>query len=895
MENKATLTLHLDTDHWSNAYVDGPKTRREWRGIGDLFVEQVRRTPELPAVVERDRRWTYSELLRHAQSCAQRLRERGVQRGELVAVLGRRSAELIGSLFGVLEAGGAYLPIDPHTPRLRVELLLREANVRFVLTHSSDLGNLPAADVEPIFVDSPIVRSRRRDRFAGKSAGSPDDLAYAIWTSGSTGGPKGVLLAHRGVANLVPSQRRMFGIRPGRRVLQFASLSFDASVSEIFVTLLSGATLCLAEPLALAPGEELARTLNQMRINVVTLPPSIVATLGNEKFSHLRTLVVAGEACPAQLAARWSKGRRMVNAYGPTESTVCATMYRIPAGLPEAPPIGRPIDNCELLILDDQGQPVPAGQTGELYIGGPGVAQGYLNRPDLTSERFVRFAHRQLLTGRFYRTGDLVRLRSDDNLEFLGRVDHEIKIHGVRIDPGEIVATLEEHPAVRQAAVLSFQVDGGAEKRLGACIVQHARPALSTTELRRWLSQRLPSHLVPSTIVPIAELPLNDNGKMDRPALVSCLQREANISRSPNSVTSVCRPRRSTARANSFDPLERELARMWQEIFPERTFGSRSDFFQLGGDSLLAMEFLARLERRYRVPFSLGDLMEGPTIHELAQRIHRRERLAHDSLIVRFNSGGSAAPLVSVHPGGGSVFCYRELARHLGPDQPLWAIQSPPSAALTGQLATLEGLAAHYASKLKELDPGGPFRLSGWSFGGVVAFEMARLLHSQGHRVDLVCVMDAGFLYHFAVLRKVFANDKLGLFGLLRLPQEEQLRHFRQRAEQARVFPLGLNDDQLREILGVFIANVRAMTAFRPRPFAGNITLMLAHERLVRARCEPYEEWKPLCRQIDIVPVPGSHLTMLAEPHVGVLAKRLRQLLSRWASQQFRPRETLIA
>jgi amino acid adenylation domain-containing protein len=445
---------------------------------------------------------------------------------------------------------------------------------------------------------------------------SPASLAYVIYTSGSTGKPKGTMLRHRGLCNLATWHRQAFGLRPGHsRVLQFSPLSFDASVWETFMALRNGATLVLADQETLASGPDLVRLLESERVTTVTLPPSLLAVMPDADLPHLETVIAAGEACSAELVKKWGNGRQFVNAYGPTETTVCASMYECDPSEDDSPPIGRPIANFQLYVLDTHQQPVPIGVPGELCVGGVGVAKGYLNRPELTAERFIPLSvigkpftdHGLPITDyglplTVYRTGDLVRRRPDGNIEFLGRIDHQVKVRGFRIELGEIEAALAQHEGVADTAVLARE-DTPGDKRLVAYIVPAEPPAPTDSEMRRFLRKRLPEYIVPSLFVTLEAMPLTPSNKIDREALPV-----PDRSR-PDLEKTYVAPRSET---------EEKLALICADLLQLEQVGVYDNFFELGGHSLLATQFMSRVRDSFQVEIALRTLFENPTVADLA-------------------------------------------------------------------------------------------------------------------------------------------------------------------------------------------------------------------------------------------------------------------------------------
>ncbi|MFI4982349.1 MAG: amino acid adenylation domain-containing protein, partial [Nevskiales bacterium] len=493
------------------------------RLIHQLFEEQAKEHPEAIAVSYESEQLTYAELNQRANQLAHHLIKQGIVPDSLVAICVERGLEMIVGLLGILKAGGAYVPVDPGYPAERIAYMLEDANPQVILTQERLKNWLPGSVAAIIALDSDWDEISRQVKTNPSMRGlTPRNLAYVIYTSGSTGTPKGTLVEHRGLINLAATQIGPLGLTPGSRMLQFASLSFDACTWECALAWASGACLHLAPRERLMPGEPLLDLLTRQKISHALLPPVALAAMSTPpaqaaaSLQHLSTLLVGGEACSAALAQRWSKGRQLINAYGPTEGTVYVSTHRCDANDDGSPPIGRPIANTQIYILDGQQQPAPLGVAGEIHIGGLGVARGYLNRPELTAERFIRDPFSRDPQARLYRTGDLGRWKPDGNIEYLGRNDDQVKIRGYRIELGEIEAQLNRHPQIREAVVIAREDQPG-DRRLVAYLTCNEAPNLE--ELRSQLKELLPEYMVPSAFVVLEALPLTPNGKLDRKAL----------------------------------------------------------------------------------------------------------------------------------------------------------------------------------------------------------------------------------------------------------------------------------------------------------------------------------------------------------------------------------------
>jgi amino acid adenylation domain-containing protein len=571
--------------------------------IHQLCETQAARQPERIALEFGQERLTYGELNARANRLARTLRRMGTGPESVVGLYAERSADLIVGLLGVLKAGAAYLPLDPAYPQERLAYVLADTGASVLLTQERLAGKLPVNGVKVLRLDAdwPSVAVESGEDLE-RSPAHPDNLAYVIYTSGSTGLPKGVLVPHSGVCNVAEAQSRLLQLGPESRILQFASLSFDASVFEIVMALRAGATLCLTPQDSALPGTPLAQVLRDEKINVLTIPPSALGVLPAMPLPDLHTLIVAGEACPAELVNRWSHGRRFFNAYGPTETSIWATTAEC-SGAQKAPPIGVPIRNTQVYVLDDNLEPVPVGVPGEIYIGGAGVTRGYHARPDLTAERFVPDPYAARPGARMYRTGDRARRLPADELEFLGRADRQVKLRGYRIEPGETEAALLVHPAVREAAAVVKRRASG-EEYMAAYYVLYAGAAADGAELRDFLRQRLPDYMVPAILVPLDALPLTVSGKLDRHSL-------ALLTADPASTTDDARvaPRTQT---------EQTLERIWREVLEVEQIGIRDHFFDLGGHSLLATRLTSRISDAFGIDLALRTVFEHATIEELA-------------------------------------------------------------------------------------------------------------------------------------------------------------------------------------------------------------------------------------------------------------------------------------
>ena len=580
--------------------------------VHGLFEEWAARQPNAPAVMYHDQIYSYGELDRRANRLARHLRRQGAGVEQIIGISMRRCADVAAAVLAILKTGAAFLNIDPTYPRERLAFMLKDSGISILITQHEIASALPEHDAQIVLIDDWATIAQEGDENL-QTPLTPDNAAYVIYTSGSTGRPKGTVLPHRGLCNLHRAQRTAFAITPQHRVLQFAPLSFDASVWETVMALLNGACLVYADQEELTSGHGLRDVLKSQRIHIVTLPPSVLSVMPFDEMPDLKTIVTAGEACSQELVRRWGLGRQYVNAYGPTETTVCASYHEARVDDEKTPPIGRPLQNFQLYVLDAHGSPTPVGVPGELCIGGVGLARGYHRRPDLTAEKFVPDPFSGAAGARLYRTGDLCRYRADGNIEFLGRIDHQVKVRGFRIELGEIEAVLNAQPEVKDAVVLARQ-DGG-EARLVAYVVCDEK--LTAADLKGRLRLNLPDYMIPSAVVTLPEFPLTPSGKIDRKALPKPEMRE-------QVTVEFVAPRTDT---------EKTLAAIVAELLNLPQVGVHDNFFELGGHSLLATQFMSRIAEAFQIELPLMIVFEQPTVAQLAERIEA-QRLGGDRIEV---------------------------------------------------------------------------------------------------------------------------------------------------------------------------------------------------------------------------------------------------------------------
>uniref|UniRef100_UPI002AD352C6 non-ribosomal peptide synthetase n=1 Tax=Frankia sp. Cas3 TaxID=3073926 RepID=UPI002AD352C6 len=698
--------------------------------IPELFAAQVARNPDAPAVECEGVELSYAELDARASRLARYLIGSGVGPESVVAVCMERGVDLMATLLGVLKAGGAYLPIDPGYPAERVRFMIDDAGAVCVLTTKSWVLSLPEGLEVPVLVldeEGPLAE------LAELSADGLDDgervaplalshPAYVIYTSGSTGVPKGVLVSHNGIASLIEGHVRHLRVGPGSRIAQFASASFDTFGWDWFMALLTGASMIVV-PAARRFGDDLTGLFAQRGVTHATLPPAVLATLTEGTISEQTVLTVAGEACPPEVMAGWARGQTMFNSYGPTETTIDVTLWQCSADSAEVP-IGSPVFNTRVFVLDERLCPVPVGVVGELYVAGAGLARGYVGRPGLTSERFVACPFGEP-GERMYRTGDQVRWRADGNLVFAGRTDEQVKIRGFRIEPGEVQAVVASHSGVAQAAVIARE-DVPGDRRLVAYVVPRDQDGdLSVSDLvRGHAAKRLPDYMVPSAVVALDALPLTVNGKLDRAALPAPDYLAGASGRGPSTV------------------LEKVLCTAFAEVLGLDRVAVDDNFFALGGHSLLAVRLVEWL-RAHGVELTVPTLFTAPTVSGLVGQMALSSLDDALDVLLPIRAVGSRPPFFLMHPGWGLSWGYMPFARHFPKEIPLYGLQARGIDGVSELAVSLTEMAADYIAQLRTVQEHGPYHVMGWSFGGILAHEVAVQLRALGEEVAALVIMDA--------------------------------------------------------------------------------------------------------------------------------------------------------
>jgi amino acid adenylation domain-containing protein len=834
-----------------------------------LFAAQVLAHADDWAVISPQRSLTYLELSQLANQIGHRLRGLGACPNTLVAVVMESGWEQVVAVLGILMSGAAYMPIDPGLPTQRRWHLLEQGQVKLVVTLSIHRYNLEWPEgILRLEVDSEDLVGV--DSTPLESVQSPEDLAYVIYTSGSTGLPKGVMIDHQGAVNTIKDINQRFGVGPSDRVLALSALNFDLSVYDIFGTLAAGGTVIIPEAGQTKDPAHMATLMVQHQVTIWNSVPALMqmlveyVTLRPEKLpTSLRLALLSGDwlplSLPDQIKALWSNVQ-LVSLGGATEASIWSICYPIETVDPDWKriPYGKPLTNQSLHVLNELIEPCPVWVPGQLYIGGIGLALGYWQDPEKTGSSFIIHPD----TGeRLYKTGDLGRYLPSGDIEFLGREDFQVKVNGLRIELGEIEAGLVAHPDVREVVVIA-QSDHRGDKRLVAYVVPNQQQVPSNSTLSCFLKQKLPDYMLPSAFVLVDNLPLTSNGKVNRHALPT-----VDWAKNQPKETFVA-PR---------DQLELQLTSIWEKVLGIPSISVTDNFFALGGYSLLAARLFAQIEQTFGKNLPLSLLFQAPTVEQLASLLRQKGWSEPKSLLVPIQPSGSKPPLFCIPGAGGSVLSYRDLAHHLGADQPFYGLQLPKLGEKQANTITVEDLAAQYIKEIFTLQPEGPYLLAGHCIGGLIAFEMAQQLHAQGQKVSLLALFDAFVLNS---IKPLSLGERLfGHFGkLLRLGPTYVLE------KGKNSIPWIKSVAHVQQKDAEYIAYEQIGKKYTPQIYPGRVLLFQASNLDTLAswyKIDPQFGWGKLAGGgLETYVVPGDLHHIFKEPGVQVLAENLRAHLT---------------
>ena len=868
-------------EFWNNTQVDFPAEK----SLHTLFSETARQFPDNIAVRFGTDSLTYRALNEQANQFAHLLMAQGVQPGQRVGVAAERSLALLVAMIAIMKTGAAYVPIDPLHPTDRIEFILDDAACTVLVVSKAQQGRVNLAlreimieAVWPTLTDFPVTDP------AVPSSG--EDMVYVLYTSGTTGRPKGVQTRHKGIVNVLLSVQKKPGLLPVDKTVALATVTFDLATVEIYTPLVTGAELVLVDNATSRNGEQLARLLAEHQITFIQATPATLRMLweagwrGNQSL----TVISCAEALPMDLARKLMDScRSLWNFYGPTETTIYATGGQI---LPshDVITIGPPINNTQVYMLDEQLHPLPVGKAGEIGIVGVGLAKGYLNQPELTDEKFISFQLPNGQSTRLYRTGDLGRFDTSGNVHYLGRIDQQVKIRGFRIEVAEIEQQLLRQSGIKNAVVIARE-DTPGDQRLVAYIVPAQYIADEDSQIATWrqgIRRMLPDYMLPAHFVLLAELPVTPNGKLDKKALPMPGSR----TRSKQQQTVL-----PTTKA------ERLLASIWQDVFATETIDIDDNFFDIGGHSLSAVQVMLRLEKETGRRLPLSTLFEYPTIRELASLTEESQPIDTQKSLVHIKPTGSKTPIYLVHGIGLNLLNFSGLVANIDADQPVYGLQAKGLDGTSEPLDKMEAIAAHYISEMLEQNPTGPYAIAGYSFGGYVAYEMAQQLTRMGKQIKMLAMFDTdahALISHHTRLERIVWKigrqfPKFLWIGksLWKNPLQTinyQLSFFRQRAG-ALLQALGLKASpvpnvELAHLDYLMEKHEQAFDKYVLRPYSGTIDLFRADSRLYFVDDTRYLGWKEYALGgVRVHDVPGDHETILLLPNDKIFASVLQKAL----------------
>jgi amino acid adenylation domain-containing protein len=854
--------------------------------VVQLIRQQAEKWPQAPAIIEGPSVLSYGELDQRSSEIAKQLRLMGVTREVLVGVYAARSIELVVSALGVMKAGGAYMPLDPAYPKDRLAFQVADSGADIIVVADAASQNEITAFAKHVLVCT------RKGRAASTAEtvepafpyAGPEDLAYVIYTSGSTGRPKGVEIIQSNLMNMIAWYVEALEVTETDKLSQVAAVGFDASVWELWPALTAGAAISIVDKTALTEPRLLQEWLSREAITISFIPTPMAEKLMELKWprqTSLRVMMTGGDTLhcypPADLPFK------VVNNYGPTECTICSTSTVLPAKdtFDRLPPIGLPIKNAQIYIVDHNLQQVPQGIEGEILIGGRGVGRGYRNRPEQSAERFIPNLFDPCMGKYLYRTGDRACYHADGQILFKGRIDDQIKIRGVRMEPAEIEAALNEHPGVSESAIMAREFGSG-DKRLVAYIVKKGTSQPLSAELRSFLARRLPVQMIPAIFVAMDRLPINSSGKIDRSALSSSNKEKLSA---------------MNVGGDARDNLEERLKEIWERVFRIDNIGIQDDYFEIGGDSLLAIELMTRVSESLRMDLPLSSLLEVRTIEEMAKAIRAQGSSKIWSSLVAVQPKGWKPPLFCVHSHTGDVLYCEYISRGAGPEQPIYGLQAQDKAGKP-EHQTIEAMAQHYVNELQRCQARGPYHLFGFCFGGMVAFQIAELLGQQGEEVAFLGIYNSpapGTLKGWPLGQFTYLKNRARdeWRKLEHLDRKEKAAHVLRNIRNFRILVQRTAAIELSEALLKFWQNgkatsrlnleaihIAAAKRFKPsHVFPGRITMFLSPEVAGVYPISPADGWRTLAAKgLEIINVPLDDKGWRGSPFVEIVGGNIAQL-----------------
>lgn len=859
--------------------------------IHELFEEQVKKAPESIALICEDKNLTYEELNAQANQMANYLRRLGVGPNILTAVCIERSVEMIVTILGILKSGGYYLPLDPSYPLARLEYMISNSKPVVLLTKTkwAEKINTRLGKTKIIYIDieREVINNQCSKNFPNHL--SFENLAYLMYTSGSTGKPKGVMIEHKSLVNLCKATINAYSLTEKDRILQFAALSFDTSIEEIFPTLICGATLVLSTEKFFSSISSFVQECAKFFLTVVNLPTAFWHELTLQlEFQHLsfpnsiRLVIIGGESALPERVKMWGKlvspKVLLVNSYGCTELTAISTIAFInPINDCQVVSIGYPISNVQTFILNRLLHPVKTGSIGELYISGDGLARSYYNQPRLNKKKFIKHPFCDQENARIYRTGDLARYRKDGSIEIIGRVDNQVKIRGFRIGLGEIENTIQKFPNIKNVVVVVTEYAKG-DKKLIAYFTTKNGTTIDVNNLSSYLQRKLPEYMIPALYVYLGELPLSPNGKIDRQALP--IPDIYNLGLSQSIV-----PARTE--------LEAQITYFFEKVLKIKPIGVKDNFFDIGGDSLAAIELITYIEEFLNIELNIHTLIQNPTVEKIAVAIqdNKETKIELSSIVLLQKGLDKNKPLIFIHPASGEPFVYMNIVRYIKTEQPVYGIRSADPV-----LTRIEEMANRYVALIEEIQPEGPYMICGYSMGGYVALEMAKILLTQGETIRFLALIDTTLPidYHKEECSNIYSEsaDIDAIYSeilrgftnpFLSDQQKEDFAHMTFDEQTVYVLEQMKNTNRatpnaeiswLQELIHNVYRNENAIKYYKPTLYPGDMVLITVAENK-ESDAENYGWKKFISGNLIQYKIPGNHYSILHEPNV----KRLGEIL----------------
>ncbi len=908
-------TMKRMTQHWKNlleSIVDNPQQIigqlsllnndeyhtivREWnqtaidfddsQGVTLLLEAQAKRNPTKIAIALNDEAITYTVLNEKINQLAHYLIRMGVKSNMLVAVCLERSFNLVITLLAIMKAGGAYIPLDPSYPKDRLYYMLEDSRPKIIITQNKFKFELQKYDDKLLLLEDCASALTKESAVNPKHINQQNNLSYVIYTSGTTGKPKGVMNTHKGLLNQLLWLQHQYQFNQADIILQRSSYSFDASIWEIFIPLITGGQLILIEEKRHQDFHYWIELIKKYHVTTVQFVPILLDSFlnnipDNTSLSLLRIVCGGGELTSELIKRCLSKlpHTKLLNFYGPTETAIQVSAREYSTAIPEYVSIGKPVANTQLYLLDQYYNPVPMGVPGELYVGGIQVGLGYLNQPELTQQRFIHDPFHQMNDAYLYKTGDICRYRSDGDIEYLGRSDSQVKLRGFRIELQEIESLLKNNSTIKEALVMIQQCHDHNSQLIVYFTLKHHSVEPTITELRSYLRKYLPEYMIPLHFICISELPLLPNGKIDYKALPQPIK----------TIQNRILPRNA---------IEKSLMKIWCKILKQDQISVNDNFFELGGHSLLAVQLIHMMKEELHIDFSMESLFSLPTIESIADAIMKQESFGSKSPLILIQPKGEGAPIFAVHPAGGNILCYANLAHQVGINRPFYGLKQLDGPDVDTSIVSM---ASSYINAIKAVQPTGPYHLIGWSLGGVIAHEMAYQLEKMGEVVSFLGLIDSfinqskfhpnefddiRLLIYFSQDLNVYANKKFILTRdeLIKLPERERLIYFMNKAVKSGLLESLTQLDDIEQRYLRFKKNILALALHKPNKVKVTLNLYRAiiidHQLSKEQIDENTQYWAKSTRRLVVYDINGDHYSILKKPYCEDLALKMNEYIT---------------